>query len=293
MNMKYYLTIVIHFSSISIWAQLPKTDVYMASLNKHNGKVSIDNIQYLTDFNQNGYNNQAYFFSEDLIFITSDYKSEGQTDILALNPKEKTYFKVTETYGISEFSPIPAVNKTDFYTVRIEKNGKDQSLWKYPLSRSNYGERLFSAIQNIGYYCWLNATQVALFLVDEPHRLVIGNTLSGRISTIVDNPGRCLKTNGKGILYFVHKVSPDLWILKYYDINEDKILSIGKMLNGTEDFEILPDGTFFAASKGRLFTFDPNNSIQWTEIADLSALGISNIQRPVFKNNKLLFINAK
>lgn len=290
---QYFLMILWLAGNMGLSAQLPKTDVMLASFHASNGMLVFDNIQYLSDFNPNGYNNQAYFFGDDLIYLTSNYKNEGFTDILALSPKKNTFFKVTDTQGISEFSPTPASNKEDFYTVRIEKDGKGRSLWKYPLSRLHYGERLFPTLHNIDYYCWISPTQVAIFLVAEPHLLAIGNTLNGSSTTITDNPGRCLKTNGKGLLYFVHKVSADLWILKSYDLNENKMLSICKMPEGVEDFEYITDGTFLATSKGKILTFDPKKSLQWNEVADLSPYGITNIQQPIIKNNQLLFIHAK
>lgn len=290
---KLKLLIILTACAYSLWGQLPKTDIYLAKLYSFEGKPAINNISFLNSFNPNGYNNQANFFKNNYIYITSDYQNEGFTDIIALDPLKKELFKVTDTQGISEFSPTPIPKSDDFCTVRIEKDGKDQSLWQYPISRDNNGYRLFPALTNVGYFCWLNRTTVAMFLVGEPNQLVIGNSTTDKSSLVVTNPGRCLKTDNLGFLYFIHKISTDLWILKSYDLNKNVTHSICKMPEGKEDFDILYDGTFISAANSLILRFDPKLDIQWQVVADLSHLGINNIQRPIIKDKQLIFINAK
>ena len=277
----------------TVKAQLPATDIYITTLIKMNNKLTTGKIQYLSSFNPDGYNNQAQFFNNGWIYITSDYRDSAFTDIIALNIDKKEFFKVTDTQGISEFSPTPIPNSNEFCTVRIERDGKDQSLWEYPLSREHAGKRLFPALKNIGYFCWLNPTNVAMFLVGDPHQLVIGNTSTEKIQTIATNPGRCLKTDHKSKLYFVEKILSDIWLLKSYNPTENTTQAIIKMPTGKEDFTLLPDGTFISALAGKILAFHPDKDSGWQMIADLSDADINNIQRPVYHNGQLLFINGK
>ncbi len=274
-------------------AQLPATDIYLTTLSKLNNKLTLSNIQYLSGFNPDGYNNQAQFFDDDWIYITSDYSDTTFTDIFALNVDKKEFYKVTKTPGISEFSPTPIPNSDNFCTVRIEPDGKDQSLWIYPLSRTHAGKRLFPALKNVGYFCWLDPTNVAMFLVGDTHQLVIGNVTTEKIQTIATNPGRCLKADQKGKLYFVEKILSDLWLLKSYNPNDYTTQAIIKMHTGKEDFTMLPDGTFISALAGKILAFHPDKDAGWIEIADFSDINITNIQRLVYHNGKLLFINGK
>ncbi|MCZ2100205.1 MAG: hypothetical protein LC107_01545 [Chitinophagales bacterium] len=290
---RLFLLLVASFLYLTSQAQLPITEVYLTTLNKPQGQWTIGDLRYLSDFNPSGYNNQANFFDNGWIYLTSNYKDSLYTDIIALHPDKKQLFKVTNTLRISEFSPSPIPKSDEFCTVRIEKNGKDQSLWKYPLSRENYGQRLFPNINNIGYFCWLNRTNIGMFLVGEPHQLAIGNASTGKIQVLGTNPGRCLKTDHNGILYYVDKVSNDLWILKAYDLNQASTSSIIKMPSGKEDFDILPDGTFISANNSLILSFHPEKDIGWQVIADLFNDGITNIQRPIYKDKQLLFIHGK
>lgn len=274
-------------------AQLPVSDLYLAQLSMDEGIISINRISYLSAFNNGGYNNQGYYFDDDELYITSAFKNDSFTDILALNPERGTFYKVTDTERISEFSPKLIPETQDFSTVRIEKDGKDQSLWRYPLSRENYGYRLFPNLKNVGYYCWLDASRVAMFLVGKPHKLVIGDIGTSTVQHIVSNPGRCFVSDKKDLLYFVEKISPDLWILKSFNIRTKDTYSITKMPKDVEDFDILKDGSFICPTKSTLRIFNPDSDLKWRIVADLSYLGINNINRTVLKGNQLIFVNIK
>ncbi len=281
------------FLGILCNAQLPKTDVYLADLKNINLKPQILSIKYLNHFNPNGYNNQARFFSYDDVYISVAKDTNQITDIYHLNVKSEEITQVTNTEKISEFSPIPTPSGTDFSVIRIENDGVTQTLWLYPLDRSNIGKRLLPTLKNIGYHTWIAKDSVALFLVGSPHALAISNIVSGKTEIIVDNIGRCIKMNVDGDLLFVHKIRPDLWLLKMYNIKDKAISTLCQMPQNTEDFEVLPNGIVITGVGPKLKTFNVKKDTDWVEIADLSSLNIMNINRLNLSRDRLLFINNK
>jgi hypothetical protein len=138
------------------------------------------------------------------------------TEVAKLNILTKRLYRVTNTIE-SEFSPTLSPDPRYFSTVRIERNGRDQSLWLYPVDRSSYGRRLLEDIDNVGYHLWLSEDEVALFLVTNPIRMAIANVESGVYKIILENIGRCLRLNQNGEIIFVHKLSTKDWYLKKMD----------------------------------------------------------------------------
>jgi hypothetical protein len=280
------------FSS-AIFAQLPKTDVYFAEFKTLGTNPQMVSLKYLNGFNPNGYNNQPKFFGYDEIFMTSAIDTAQTTDIYHLDLKKTEIFRVTDTEKISEFSPAPTPLLGWFTCVRIESDGVDQSLWKYPTERSGQGTRLLPNLKNIGYYAWINQDTLALFLVGSPHKLAVANVKTGTVETIVESIGRCLKVDNNGNLIFVHKISTDNWVLKTFHIQDKSMSIVCKMPIGREDFDIMINGTLVVGDGSMIKTFLPGKDKDWISIADLTAKGINNINRLSVVRDRMVFINNK
>lgn len=288
MSLKYILWGLL-IGSTSLKAQMPKTDVYLVAFDNLWQEPKIKQISFLNHFNLDGYNNQARFV-DDEVYLTVANDPNGKTDIYALNPSQATYYYVTQTKDISEFSAIPY--QKSFATVRIEANEKDQSLWLYPKDRSHYGKRLFPNINNIGYFDWIDDQQVALFLVGKPHQLAIGQIHTSEIQIVTENIGRCLKSAKNGLLYFVDKSQSDVWYLKTYDTVEKTIQNVAPMPKGTEDFDIY-NHYVVAAQGSKLLMWNLKSNTEWQLLSDFGPYHITNINRPHVSLNKILFVNNK
>lgn len=292
MNFKFPFIFIL-FLPISGSTQLPKTDLYMAEFKNLSSVPKILNIKYLNDFNPNGYNNQPRFISYDELYLTVGLDTNRFTDIYSLNLKNNNFFRFTATDKISEFSASPSLQSGKVSCVRIEPDGKDQSLWSYPEDRSGAGNRVLPALNNIGYYSWINEDTVALFLVGSPHQLVLADIKSGKKELISENIGRCLKYDNDGNLYFVHKIKPDLWQLKAFHISDKAISVVCQMPTGREDYDLLINGTIITGDGSKLKSIDPIKSKEWTEIADFSSAGILNINRLTVVRDRIVFVNNK
>lgn len=274
-------------------AQLPKTEVWIAEFKNPHSKAILFSLSYLSGFNPDGYNNQPSFFDYNEIYLTSNMRHDTTTDIYALNIKNKTIRQVTDTPKISEFSPTKRPDSKEFSTVRIEEDGQDQSLWVYPVDRSDAGKRYMEEYTNIGYHSWLDNDKAALFLVGEPHLLSWANLKTGDIDVIMKDIGRCLKTEVEGNIYFVQKISSVQWMLKRYDTKNKVISTIIKMPFESEDFDILPNGSFISSQNSKIFIYNPKKDTHWQVLYDFSDYGLTNIQRPVMMRDRIVFVENK
>ena len=267
------------------FSQWPSCDLYLWKLNHQPGNSPI----FLNKFQMGGYNNQPSFVENNQILITSNFNTSG-TDILWLNLDRKEFFAFTKTTKISEFSPGLTPDKKHVSAVRIEEDGKSQTLWAYPIDRSNFGKNLFPHLENIGYYTWVDSVQVALFLVDSIHTLALANIDNQKIIYLQENIGRCLKSKDKSI-YFTKKHISGVHIVKKFDTRYQVIETIMTLPEGTEDFEILSNGDLIYAHGGILYKCTEKNRTEQQVLQDFSSFGIKNIRRIAILNEQVIFVN--
>lgn len=272
-------------------AQLPNTDLYMLTILNNGEKITMRNPVYLSNFNPNGYNNQPAFINPRELYITTDLYDKDFTDIIKLNIQTDEYYRITATDSISEYSPTPKAVKSYFSVVREETDGKTQSLWLYPENHKTYGKRVLKEVGNVGYHCWLSEEDVALFLVDEPMQLAIGNIAEDKTQIVLDNIGRCFRQNSDGNLIFIHKVTPESSFIKIYDVETNQVTSITETLPGSEDFELLNDGTYIMGSGSKIYKLNPSKESEWLVVIDLAEFEIKNITRLAFSRNRLVLVD--
>lgn len=278
-------------SDINAQLELPKSNIYMTTLTKGGGKISIKSPVFLTNFNSNGYNNQPSFISDDVVLFTTNYYSVDQTEIAQFDLFDETLTRITYT-DESEYSPQKMSSKNEFSCVRVESDKVTQSLSVYPMDGIGYAKRLLFNTNNIGYYSWVNKNRVAMFLVDEPHHnLAVAEVDSEKRKIVIDKIGRSLHVSPTGELMFIHKQIEDEWFIKSYNFLANQNKTIAKALEGVEDFELMNDGTLLAGKGSILYQYNPKKDTDWKPIIDLSDYGISNITRLVNYKNRLLIVN--
>ena len=285
--------LILVFSQECIWAQLPQTHIYSLDLEANESKVMVDNVQLLTNFNAQGYNNQPHFIDSESLLITSNWKNEAKTDIWLLNLKSIEINRITATKA-GEFSPTIESNGMDFSVIRqtmANDNSPIQVLWSYPLDRSNGGKPIILDPATIGYHSWLSSELVALFLVGEPNELILYNTKSQSSEHVTYNIGRSLKTTKKGELLFIQKTGTTFHIRKY-DPSTQRSTLVTATIDGQEDFDLLPNGFLIAGKGAQLMVHRPLLDHGWTEIMDLSSLGIKNISRIASSNNRVAIVTS-
>lgn len=264
-------------------------NIYSFVFKNTNNEYTLTLPKYLSSYNTNGYNNQPSFKNGRSIYLTSKLRGEDQTEIYALNLYNNKKAQVTRSPE-SEYSPQLRPGTVSFNCVRVESDGVTQRLWQFPTDHSTQGKPLFPDVKNVGYYQWLDADQVALFLVGEPHSLVIGDTRDGSIKPITSNIGRGMGLAANGDLLFIQKLSERTWYIKQLEVKTQKSNIVTETLEGAEDFVVMPDGAILMAKQSQLYRFDSKSSKSWTKLADLSKYGLHNISRLAFNNERLLVL---
>jgi len=289
--MKRPLLLICFIATAFQWAfaqQLPNTNLYVFDLEvQSDSNIVLTNPNFLSNFNPTGYNNQPHFISDDLLYLTVQYPMDTtQTDIYALDLSRRTKARITAT-SESEYSPtlMPLVNIEDvasFSTIRVENDqARSQRLWQFPLDHSTNGRPVMPSLTTVGYHCWLNSREVALFLVGDPHQLVLADVSREDVTNITGNIGRCIQRMPGGRLAFIQKLSAKSWLIKEI------------ALQGSEDFVVLTDGTFIAGQGSRLYKFNKSIDFSWVQIADLSRYNITEITRMTvnLSENKIAIIS--
>jgi len=270
--------------SWAVWAsaqKLPHHDLLLFSLNQRPDSLWHPFApRFLTAFNPAGYNNQPHFFSPYEVYLTVQLQPDTvQTDIYTLDLLLNTLTRVTAT-ATPEYSPTRMPDGRHFSVVRVEADGS-QRLWALPIDRSHGGYPLLPHLLNVGYHCWLRDTLLALFLVNEDnqHALAIAG-LSGQLPRrVATTVGRCLQKTGDGRLSFVQKINGSTSYLKRYDPVRNTAETLVQLPPDTEDFALLPDGTYLVGDGSRLLQWQPRRQNTWVEIANLAPYGVKKISR--------------
>lgn len=264
-------------------------NVYSFSYKNLNNEITFSNPKFLTGYNAKGYNNQPYFIGARTIYLSSMISGQNQTDIYALNLFNSKKYQVIKTPE-AEYSPQLRPGTGSFTCVRVESDGVTQRLWQFPKSHSTQGKPLFPNVKNVGYYYWLDENIVAMFLVGEPHSLVIGDARDNSIEQITSNIGRGMGMTPDGTLLFIQKLSENTWYIKELDIETKKTSIVIETLRGAEDFIVMSDGSILMASQASIYRYEPNGSREWKPVADMRKYGLKNITRMAFNQNRTLVL---
>ena len=291
--MRIFTISLLFLSSISIFSQMPSTSIFSFDYEIEGDSLYLNQPTFLSSFNEDGYNNQPFFFSPREVYFSTNMYNDSLTEIAKIDLNSKRLYRITNTIE-SEYSPTLSPDPRFFSVVRIERNRRDQSLWLYPVDRSSYGRRLLENLDNVGYHIWLSEEEVALFLVTRPISMVIANVETGEYTTVLENIGRCLRLTQTGELLFIHKQSSNNWYIKSMDPETGSVKIITPTLTGKEDFEVLPDGSLIMGNGSELHRFiDRGINSKWQKVDDLSSLGIINISRMAISEDKLILVDAK
>ena len=286
-NKLLLLLLIIPFMGFS---QLPQTNIYHFNITKVANSYRLKSPHFMTGFNKSGYNDQPSYFDDKVIYFATNYYDSEKTEIAKFDLFEKTLTRITYTEE-KEYSPTKVPGKDAFSVIRVEADDVTQTLSLYPLDGIGYAKRYMNNTKNIGYHVWLDKEVVGLFLVEEPHHnLAIANAISERRKIILDNVGRCLKVDKNSNLVYVHKLG-ETWFIKSYNTQTNKSIVLVETLQGAEDFELMNDGTILMGQGNTLYAYNPKQSKDWREVANLAGYGITNIKRIASKRNSIVIVN--
>jgi len=254
----------------------PDADIFLVDLTLKSQSVQVGKPTNITQ--RKGYDNQPSFTPDGKSLLYTSMREDGQTDIYRYDLQQKTTTQLTQTPE-GEYSPTVTPDPAYFSVIRVEKD-KTQRLWKFPIAGTGEPTLVLENVKPVGYHCWLTPDWLALFILGTPNSLQLAHVSTGDTARIEERIGRCLlKIPGKNALSFVHKRTPTDWDIKQLDLQTLKITGIAPALTGSEDFVWTPDGTLLMCQGTALYQFNPTSSLRWTQLADFSSAGITQLTR--------------
>ncbi|HEV7903940.1 MAG TPA: hypothetical protein VGO96_08875 [Pyrinomonadaceae bacterium] len=255
-------------------------DIFVVSVNVNKGKLEFGQPSNIT--NRAGYDNQPSFLPDGESLLYTSQREGNQTDIYRYDFKTGQSTRLTNT-AEGEYSPTLMPGGKFFSVIRVEAD-KTQRLWKFPLAGGE-PTLVLPNIKPVGYHLWLDARTLALFILGaegRPNTLQLVPTDNSFLDTIHVNIGRALHLIPRREAFsFVHKISPDEWLIKIFDLKTHRSTTLIKTLPASEDLTWTPDGaSILSAQDSKLFQYNlAAPAAGWQLVADFSAARVRRITR--------------
>ena len=250
-------------------------EIYLASFDESERGITVGTPSNVT--RRPGYDNQPSFSLDGSYLLYASIDSSAQSDVMRYDIEQGTVTRVTDT-AESEYSPIVLPDGTGFSVVRVEMDGT-QRLWRFDLDGTN-PSLVLADVDSVGYYVWVDAHQVALFILGPPHSLRLVNTNDGDEQVIALDIGRALQlVPGGSEVSFVRRVASENWRIDALDPVTGRTRSLGRALDGSEDCAWTPNGMLLMALRRTLFSREPGEEGTWRKVKMFSGPELELITR--------------
>ena len=248
-------------------AQFPDTDIFLADITNDHGKISFSVPVNIT--NRPGYDNQPCFTPDGKSLLFVSIMDTVQSDVYRYDLLTKKKTQVTHTKE-SEYSPSYSPDGKSISVVRVDQD-KGQRFYTMPVNAVTMAQPIKNT-DSIGYYCRLNDSLLAMFILGNTFTLEVLNIRTTERKLIASDVGRCMQLSpDKKQLLFVIKQNKSEWGIFSMDIQSLTRTRIISTLKDNEDYTIMPDGTLLMGSEGKLFKFKPGTDSTWQLVADFSS----------------------
>ena len=253
--------------------QPPSTDIFLAPLSIENGRPVIGTPVNVT--NRPGYDNQPSFTPDGHAFLFTSTHEDGQSDIYRYDLKSKEITRVTTT-AESEYSATVMPGGQRFSVVRVESDST-QRLWSFALDGSD-PKLLLETVKPVGYYAWIDANNLALFVLGKPNALVHADIRTGQADTLSRDIGRSVQPlpSGGGFSFVAHVDSVSSVRVVQWPANSRRA-EVALPRRG-EDFTWVTRDLILASSGSKLLYWRRGMAAM-VDADDLSAAGLTNITR--------------
>lgn len=274
------------FAPIGLFAQ-GGSELFLARLRQHETHIRVDTILRLT--NRVGYDNQPAFVGDRVLYTAID--STTRADIWQVDIERRTPQPVTRTSPESEYSATPIPGSDRFSVIRVEADST-QRLWSFAADGSD-PRVLLNDIKPVGYHLWLDANQLALFVLGNPATLQIADVRTGKARTIASNIGRALQRipNANAFSFVQRNADSTLSIVRY-DLATGQATNLVRTLPQNEYHVWLNDSTLLSANNSVLYQWRKGDR-GWIHVADLAGYAVNGITRLALSpDGKLLALVA-
>ena len=287
MKQLHKLVFVSIFCCLTTFAQ-QGTEVYVANLDLSPDSLKINEIINISE--NEGYDNQPSFFSDDKILFAST--RNNQTDIALYDISDKTTIWLSNTPNGSEYSPLKISGRDAVSAVRLDEDGL-QRLYEYDLKTGN--SKVLLADLKVGYHVWFSSDIiVCTVLIENRMDLVVYNLKENTHYTAHKNVGRSLhKIPNTELISFIAKDGENSTITSL-NPNSKETDVIVTLEGDSEDVAWTKDGSLITAYNKYLLAFKPSIDTEWRSLFEFQQTDIHGLSRlAISPNGKYLSFVSK
>lgn len=276
--MKWYFALLFLLAAPVLALSQSGSEIYLIPIKGEGSEMLLGTPENITQ--RPGYDNQPWFDPDGTELLFSSIREDKQADIYSYNLNTQKTRALTQT-AESEFSPRTTPDGQFISCVVVEPDST-QRIWQFPRKPKFTAHKLQPAaahLRNIGYYCWIDAETLALFVLTQPFSLQIAPKDAPTAVIHGANTGRCLlPVPNEAAASLVDKTDPNSWVIRKFTPNKPQ-RDLIPTLPGREDFCWTPEGGLLMFdAEGQLHYFNPKLHRQWQRIGP-TELGKANISR--------------
>jgi hypothetical protein len=252
----------------------PPTDIFLAPLSMKDGVPAVGTPVNIT--HQPGYDNQPWFTPDSRSMLFTSARGETQTDIYRFDVASRATTRLTQTPE-SEYSATGMPGGQRFSVIRVEAD-MTQRLWSFANDGSD-PRIVIEALKPVGYHVWIDANNVASFVLGSPNALVHTDVRTGKSDTLARDIGRSLTLLAdKSGFAFVRRVDSTTSMVTAMAWPGRQTSDVFALPPRTQDLVWLGPGHVLTASGSTLLSRRTGAS-SWSTVGDFAAAGLTDITR--------------
>jgi len=249
------------------------TDIYLAPLSMQNGRPVVGAPLNLT--NRPGYDNQPSFTPDSKTILYTSTREDAQSDIYKIAIATKAITRVTTT-SESEYSATVMPGGMRFSVIRVERDST-QRLWSFGIDGAD-PRVVIESLKPVGYHAWIDANNLALFVLGRPNALVHTDIRTQKSDTLARRIGRSLAPlpGGGGFSFVRQEDSSSTLVAATWPgfVTTDLVA----LPRGVQDIAWVSPSVVLAGSGSRLLAWT-KGAASWEPVADFGAAGLTDITR--------------
>jgi dipeptidyl aminopeptidase/acylaminoacyl peptidase len=251
----------------------PATDIYLAPLSMVRDRPVVGTPVNIT--HRPGYDNQPSFTPDGRAILFTSVRDDGQSDIYRYDVAAGTTTRVTSTPE-SEYSATVIPGGARFSVIRVERDSA-QRLWSLAMDGSD-PRLVLTALRPVGYHAWIDANNLALFVLGRPNALVHADARTGAADTLARNIGRSLLPlpDGRGFSYV--RTVDSTSVLSTMRWPAKRSTDLIALPRGAQDVAWASSDVVLTTSGSTLLFWRVKAPV-WKDASDFAAAGLTNLSR--------------
>jgi dipeptidyl aminopeptidase/acylaminoacyl peptidase len=227
---------------------------------------------------ERGYENQPYYTPDGSRLLFTANRDGKQTDIFEFDRSTRRVRALTTTPE-GEYSPTVTPDGKGVSVIRVEADST-QRLWRFDAAGAN-PQLVLTEIRPVGYHAWIDADQLALFVLGKPSTLQHARVSTGKATVVAQNIGRSLhRIPSSTSVSFVHREGAESVWVKRFDPATGTITPLVRLLPGNDERDVawMPDGTLLTSSGTKIRAWRPGDK-EWHEVLDVAGRKLGSVTR--------------